>query len=80
MEDRCNQCPESQRSLWWVTSGKLGKPEIPRSNVTTAVKRKYASAIHHWEDKNDRTCGMITFSTEQRSRVHIGNIEIATLM
>jgi len=68
------------KGLWWVTSGKLGKPEIPQSNATTAAKKEYASAMNHWEDKNDRACGMIIFSTEQGPRVHIGKIEIATQM
>ncbi len=36
--------------------------------------------MNHWEDKNDRACGMITFSTEQGPRVHIGKIVIVTQM
>ncbi len=66
MEDRCNQCPESKRSL----VGHLGEAGVTGN----------ASAINHWEEKNDRACGMITFSTEQGPRVHIGKIEIATKM
>ncbi len=76
MGGRCNQGP----GLWWVTSGKLEKPEIPDPNVTAAAKKEYASAINHWEDKNDRACGMINFSIEQGLRVHIVKIEDATIM
>ncbi len=58
------------KGLWWFNSGKLEKPEIPDPNVTAAAKKEYASAINHWEDKNDRACGMINFSIEQRPRIH----------
>jgi len=68
------------KGLWWVTSGKLEKPEIPDSKATTAAKKEYASTLLHWEDKNDRACGMITFSTEQGPRVHIVKIENAIQM
>ncbi len=68
------------KGLWWVTSGKLEKPGIPSSDATSTAKREYASDLLTWEDKNDRACGMITFSAEQGPRVHIGNIEIATEM
>jgi hypothetical protein len=68
------------KGLWWVTSGKLEKSEIPDSKVTTAVKKEYVSTLLHWEDKNDRACGMITFSIEQGSRVHIVKIENAIQM
>jgi len=68
------------KGLWWITSGKLGKPEIPESKAATAAKREYASAINHWKDKNDRACGVINFSIEQRLRVHIVKIQDATIM
>ncbi len=44
------------KGLWWIISGKLGKPEIPESKAATAATREYASAINHWKDKNDRAC------------------------
>jgi len=67
------------KGLWWITSGKLEKPEIPDPNAMTAAKKEYVSAINHWEDKDDRACGMINFSIEQRPGIHVGNIEIAML-
>ncbi len=66
--------------LWWITSRKLKKPEIPNPNAMTAAKKKYVSAINHWEDKNDRACDMINFSIEQRPEIHVDNIEIAMLI
>ncbi len=57
--------------------GKLEKSEIPDPNATAAAKKEYVSAINHWEDKNDRACGMINFSIEQKPRIHVDNIEIA---
>jgi hypothetical protein len=57
--------------------GKLEKPEIPDPNVTAAAKKEYASAINHWEDKNDRACGMINFSIEQGPRIHSNLTELA---
>jgi len=68
------------KGLWWVTSGKLKKPEILASDVTATAKTKYKHELLHWEDKNDRACGMISFSTEPRFRIHISKIEIATQM
>jgi len=68
------------KGLWWIISGKLEKPEIPDPNAMTAAKKEYASAINHWEDKNDRACGMINFSIEQRPGIHVGNIELAMLV
>ncbi len=68
------------KGLWWVTSGKLEKPKIPESNASTAAKEEYATATHHWEDRNDRVNGMITLSIEQGPRVHIVKIEDVTKM
>ncbi len=68
------------KGLWWVTSGKLKKPVIPDSESKTAAKKKYASTILNWEDKNDRACDVIIFSIEQEPRVHIVKIEDAIKM
>lgn len=63
------------KGLWWVTSEKMEKPEIPPFDVTSTVKRAYNTDMLAWEDKNDRACEMIVFSIEQRPCVHIENIK-----
>lgn len=68
------------KGLWRVTTGKLPIPVLPQPNATTAEQRQYASDVLHWDDNNDRACGLITFSTEQGPRVHTGNIENSTQM
>ncbi len=55
-------------------------PIIPQRDATTAEQKEYASDCRHWEDKNERACGLITFGTEEGPRVHIGNLENATQM
>jgi hypothetical protein len=68
------------KGLWGVTTGKLSMPISPPNITTTAEQEKYANDCLIWEDKNDRACGHITFSTEEGPRVHIGNIDNATQM
>ena len=66
------------KGLWWVTSGKLIKPELPVGDITGAAINKHNDALLAWEDKNDRACGMIGLTVERGPRIHIENIEIAT--
>jgi len=65
------------KGLWMITSGKLEKP---KPDASTAAKKEYATATHHWEDRNDRASGMISFSCEKGPRVHIAKVDDATKM
>jgi hypothetical protein len=66
------------KGLWMVTSGKLEKPKADAS--TAAASDVTITATHHWEDKNDRASGMISFSCEKGPRVHITKIDDAREM
>jgi len=73
------------KGLWMIISGKLEKPKpdastAAASDASTAAKKEYATATHHWEDRNDRASGMISFSCEKGPRVHIAKVEDATKM
>ena len=66
------------KGLWWVTSEKVKKSEIPDEELGREAKLAYEKELLDWEDKNDRACASISITMEQGPRAHIREVEIAS--
>ena len=66
------------KGLWWVTSGKVKKPEISENELNAEAEKAYKEELLSWKDKNDRACALISITMERGPRAHIRKVKIAT--